>query len=216
MSNCCTPKGYRWVFSERMAERDAKRYRQSGLDPTSRRIVDFLKSQGVEGKTLLEVGGGIGAIQIELLKAGAARAISVELTPTYEEVAKQLLTEAGLADRVDRRVMDFAQESDQVEQADIVVMNRVLCCYPDMPRLAGAAADHASKTLVVTFPRRTWWTRSGLGIANTMLLLTRREFHIFVHKPAEIIATSERHGLRAVLNQPGFLWQLAALGRAAA
>ena len=215
MSDCCTPKGYKWVFSERSAQNEARRYRRSGLDPTSRRIVEFLKGQGIDGRTVLEVGGGIGAIQIELLKAGAARATSVELTPTYEEVAKQLLADAGLTDRVDRRIMDFAQASDQVEQADIVIMNRVLCCYPDMPRLAGAAADHARKTLVVTFPRRTWWTRSGLGIANIVLQLTRREFHIFVHKPAEIIATSERHGLRPVVNQPGFLWQLAALGRGA-
>ena len=216
VSNCCTPKGYRWVFSERMAERDAKRYRRRGLDATSRRIVDFLKSQGVEGQTVLEVGGGIGAIQIELLKAGAARAVSVELTPTYEDVAKSLLAEAGLSDRVERRVMDFAEAASQVEPADVVIMNRVLCCYPDMPRLAGAAADHAVQTLVVTFPRRTWWTRSGLGIANAVLWLTRREFHIFVHRPAQIIATSDAHGLRPVVNQPGFLWTLAALRRSAA
>lgn len=216
MSSCCTPKGYRWIFSERMAEREAKRYRRRGLDGTSRRIVDFLKREGVEGQTVLEVGGGIGAIQIELLKAGAARAVSVELTPTYEEVAKSLLIETGFADRVERRVMDFAQSASQVGTADIVIMNRVLCCYPDMPRLAGAAADHAAKTLVVTFPRRTWWTRAGLAVGNAMLWLTRREFHIFVHRPLEIIATSQRHGLRPVVDQPGFLWTLAALRRAAA
>src|SRR5436189_5668650 len=85
MSNCCSPKGYRWVFSERSARAEAKRYRRKGLDATSRRIVDYLKAQGVAGRTVLEVGGGIGAIQLELLKAGAARAVSVELTPTYED-----------------------------------------------------------------------------------------------------------------------------------
>lgn len=216
MANCCTPKGYRWVFSERSASREARLYRRRGLDATSRGIVDFLKARGVEGQTVLEVGGGIGAIQIELLKAGAARAVSIELTPTYEEVAKSLLDENGLADRVDRRVMDFAQAAAQVEPADIVIMNRVLCCYPDMPRLAGAAADHAARTLVVTFPRRAWWTRAGLGLANGVLWITRREFHIFVHRPADIIAASEAHGLRPVVNQAGFLWTLAALSRAAA
>src|SRR5207247_1658949 len=91
----------------------------------------------------LEVGGGIGAIQLELLKAGAARAVSVELTPTYEDIARQLLDEAGLADRVERKVMDFAQAAAQVDSADVVVLNRVICCYPDMPRLAAAAADPA-------------------------------------------------------------------------
>ena len=215
MTQCCTPKGYRWVFSERMARAEAKRYRRKGLDATSRRIVDFLKGQGVEGHTLLEVGGGIGAIQLELLKAGAARATSIELTPTYEAVARELLDEAGMTDRVERKVMDFAEAAAQVETADLVVLNRVICCYPDMPRLAGAAAEHARRMLVMSFPRRTWWTVAGLGLANGMLRLTRREFHIFVHPPQRIFATSESRGLSKVLDDRGALWTVAALRRAA-
>lgn len=215
MSGCCSPKGYRWVFSERSARGEAKRYRRRGLDGTSRRIVDFLKARGVEGRTVLEVGGGIGAIQIELLKAGAARAISVELTPTYEEVARELLGEAGLSDRVERRVMDFAQAAGEVENADVVILNRVICCYPDMPRLAGAAAEHARQLLVMSYPRRSWWTRAGLGVSNFVLWLTRREFHIFVHEPRQIIATSESRGLRLLLDESGVLWKVSALARAA-
>jgi 16S rRNA G966 N2-methylase RsmD len=215
LSGCCSPKGYRWVFSERSARMDARRYRRKGLDGLSRRIAELIKAQGVEGRSVLEVGGGIGALQIELLKAGASRALSVELTPTYEETARELLEEAGLSDRVERRVMDFAQSAAEIGTADIVILNRVLCCYSDMPRLAGVAADHAGRLLVMTYPRRTIWTRAGLGIANVILWLTRREFHIFVHPPRQIIATSEQHGLRPVVNQSGVLWMLAALRRAA-
>jgi 16S rRNA G966 N2-methylase RsmD len=215
MSDCCTPKGYRWIFSERMAQADARRYRRKGLDATSRRIVEFLKKQGVEGRSVLEVGGGIGAIQLELLKAGAARAVSVELTPTYEGVARQLAEEAGLSERVERKVMDFAQAAADVDAADLVIMNRVICCYPDMPRLAGAAADHARRLLVMSYPKRLWWTIAGLAIANVVLWATRREFHIFLHPPGQILATSERHGLKRVLDDPGLLWTVAALSRTA-
>lgn len=194
---------------------EAKRYRRKGLDATSRRIVDFVKAQGVEGRSVLEVGGGIGAIQLELLKAGASRAVSVELTPTYEEVATELVHEAGLADRVDRKVMDFAQAANQVEGADILIMNRVICCYPDMPRLTSEAADHARHLLVMSFPKGSWWVRVGVGIANLIFLVLRREFHVFVHPPSQIIATSERHGLEPALNHRGFLWTVAALRRTA-
>ena len=215
MSDCCTPKGYRWIFSERSARAEAKRYRRKGLDATSRRICDFVKQQGVEGRTVLEVGGGIGAIQIELLKAGAARAVSVELTPTYEEEAKALLREAGLEERVERRVMDFAAAGAAVEGADIVIMNRVICCYPDMPRLAGTASDHERELLVMSYPRRTWWMQVAMFLGNTILSATRREFHIFLHPPGSILATSERRGLRTVLNKSGVIWTVAALRRAA-
>ena len=215
MSDCCTPKGYRWIFSERSARAEAKRYRRKGLDATSRRIFDFVKRQGVEGRTVLEVGGGIGAIQIELLKAGAARALSVELTPTYEEEATALLREMGLEERVERRIMDFAAAGAAVDGADIVIMNRVICCYPDMPRLAGTASEHARELLVMSFPRRTWWMRIAMFLGNTILRATRREFQIFLHPPKSILATSEQHGLRTVLNESGVLWTVAALRRAA-
>jgi 2-polyprenyl-3-methyl-5-hydroxy-6-metoxy-1,4-benzoquinol methylase len=215
MSDCCTPKGYRRIFSERSARGEARRYRRKGLDATSRRIVDFLRGQGVEGRTVLEVGGGIGAIQIELLKAGASRAVSVELTPTYEDAARELLEEAGLADRVERKVVDFAAASDEVEGADIVVLNRVICCYPDMPRLAGAAADHTRQVLVMSYPRRAWWTVIGLGIANVIFRISRLEFQVFLHPPDKIVATSESHGLRTVLDQTGLLWTVAGLRRSA-
>ncbi|HKB18737.1 MAG TPA: methyltransferase domain-containing protein [Candidatus Dormibacteraeota bacterium] len=215
MSDCCSPKGYRWVFSERAARAEARRYRRKGLDATSRRIVSLLKAQGVEGRTVLEVGGGIGAIQIELLKAGATSATSVELTPTYEDVAGELLEESGLAGRVERKVMDFAAAAGEVGSADIVILNRVICCYHDMPTLAGAAADHARQVLVMSYPKRTWWTVIGLGLANLVLRATRREFHIFLHPPPQIIAVSQQRGLQPLLNQNGVLWIVSTLRRAA-
>src|SRR5258708_16299254 len=106
-------------------------------------MFDFIKDTGVEGKTLLEVGGGIGAIEIELLKAGMGSAVNVELTPTYESAASELIVEAGLGNRVDRRVMDFAKAGTQVEPADVVALNRVILDYPDIPNLPGAAAGPA-------------------------------------------------------------------------
>jgi len=203
------------MFSERGARGQARSYRRSGLDAGSRRIVALLKERGVEGLTLLEVGGGIGAIQIELLKAGLTRAVSVELTPTYEESATELLREAGFEDRVERKVMDFVNAGADIEAADIVVMNRVICCYPDLPRLAGAAADHARGLLVMSFPKERWWTRVMVWMANVGMGLTRREFRIFLHPMAQILATGEKHGLKLSVDRPGVFWQIAAMERTA-
>jgi magnesium-protoporphyrin O-methyltransferase len=213
VTDCCSATGYRWAFSEKRAWREARRYQRRGLDPTSRRIVDLLKLQGVDGLTLLEVGGGVGAVQIELLKAGVTRAVSIELTPTYEKAAGRLLRTTGLEDRVERKVMDFAQAAGDVEPADIVIMNRVLCCYPDMPTLAAAAATHARQVLVLSFPRRTWWTRLGLSLANLALRMTQRGFQVFVHRPERILATAESRGLTTTLNRAGIFWQMIALRR---
>ncbi len=215
MSDCCTPRGYRRVFSERRAHAAAKRYRRKGLEATERRIVDLMLARGVEGRAVLEVGGGVGAVQIELLRAGASGAISIELTPTYEEAALTLLREAGLEGRVERRIVDFVEAGAGVGAADVVVMNRVLCCYPDMPRLAGAAADHTLALLVVSYPKATWWTRLTLRLGNVALRLFRREFHIFLHSPVDISRTMESHGLRPLTRRRGLFWEIAAWERPA-
>jgi magnesium-protoporphyrin O-methyltransferase len=175
--------------------------------------VELLNERGLAGQTLLEVGGGIGAVQIELLRAGVSRAVSVEITGTYESSAAALLREAGVEDRVERRVLDITQAGSAVAAADIVVMNRVVCCYPRGAVLASAAAERAREVLVMTFPKRRRWTRVAVWLANLMLAAMRRQFHIFVHPPEQILRSAAEQGLRPVLNRPGIFWQLVALER---
>jgi hypothetical protein len=155
MASCCDARGCDSFFGRRFARRVAKRYRKRGLDATARQIVRFLESSGVENATVLEVGGGVGELQIELLKRGATRTVNLELSPAYEPEAGALLAEAGLTDRVDRRLHDIAVEPDGVEPADAVVLHRVVCCYPDYERLLDAAAGRARRLLVFSYPRRT-------------------------------------------------------------
>src|SRR5919202_2614658 len=123
MAGCCTPSGYRKVFGAKRARRDVRRYRRRGLDEAARRIADFLVGRGVSGDSVLEVGGGVGAIQLELLEAGAARATNVELSPEYEPYAAEL---DGDDARVERRVGDFVRDAAESEPADDGVMQRVV------------------------------------------------------------------------------------------
>jgi len=204
------------VFSERHARREARRYQRHGLDSTARRIRNLLKPEDVDGVTLLEVGGGIGTLQVELLKSGVGHVVGVEMTPTYQAAAEGLLRAAGLEGRVERRLMDFAESGTDVAPADIVVLNRVLCCYPDMPKLVGSAADHASHLLLLSFPNRRWWTWSAFTMSNIALWLLRRRFRLFLHRSGDILAAAEQAGLATVANQPGVVWQVVALRRHAA
>ena len=136
------------------------------------------------------------------------------MTRAYEE-AGEPLRQVGLEDRVERRVTDFAEAGAEVEPADIVVLNRVICCYPDMPKLAGAAAERAGSMLVMSFPNSRWWTRIGLRLANFGFRVIRMQFRVFLHPPEIILAVVERHGFRTKLNEQGLLWQVAAFERTA-
>jgi 16S rRNA G966 N2-methylase RsmD len=191
----------------------AKRYRKRGLDKTARQMVHFLESRGLGGASVLEIGGGLGEIQLELLKRGATRATNLELSPAYEAEAMRLARAAGLERRVERRLHDIAVDPAGVEPADVVVLNRVVCCYPDYERLLGAAADHARRLLVFSHPPRNPISRLIAAAQNAGFRLMRREFRVFAHPPAAMIAVLERRGLRHTFSDRRLIWQVAGLQR---
>jgi 2-polyprenyl-3-methyl-5-hydroxy-6-metoxy-1,4-benzoquinol methylase len=214
MSACCS-SGYDKFFGPRLARRNARRYRKRGLDDTARRLVDELASRGVTGASALEVGGGVGAIELELLKKGVERSTIVELSHGYDEEAETLAREAQLEERIERRHGDFVEQEALVDPADVVVMHKVVCCYPDPEKLVGAAARHSRRLLALSFPRDdAWWLRLAVRIGNVWFRLIGG-IETFLHEPARVVAIAESAGLRAVLHErSGRIWRVAVFERA--
>jgi hypothetical protein len=211
VAQCCSPAGYRKIFGERTARRDVRKYRRRGLDRAARQIADFLIARGIEGDSVLEAGGGVGAIQLELLKAGAAHTTNVELSPEYEPLAAELL---GDDVRVERRLGDFVRDAREIEPADDVVLHRVVCCYPDPDALVGAAAEHARRRLVLSFPPDTRLFRAGSAVANAYLAVRRTEFRSFVHPVPKILGAARGRGLEAVFEARTPMWRIVGFERA--
>lgn len=198
------------MFNARQAKRDARRYRKRGARGTSRDVVEL--AGDVTGASVLEVGGGVGAIELELLAAGAERATDVELSGEYEEEARKLLAERGLRDRVERRVGDFVAEP--VEPHDIVVMHRVVCCYPDVDALVGAAAGRALRRMVLTYPQERWLTRAAFAAINVCMRLMRSEFRGFVHPVTRVTTAARDAGLElGEHRRRGIFWESAVYER---
>jgi 2-polyprenyl-3-methyl-5-hydroxy-6-metoxy-1,4-benzoquinol methylase len=211
VSTCCA-RGYERFFGPRTARRDARRYRRKGLDKTAQLIVDELARRGIAGATVLEIGGGVGAIGLELLKLGAARVTIVELSHGYDEEARALVAESGFEGRVERLHGDFAVDESDIPPADAVVLHRVVCCYPDPDVLVGAAARHARRLLALSFPRDTWWIRLGWRVANVVLRVVC-QFESFVHPHEAILGPAGTEGFVPVYEHSGHLWQIAVLER---
>jgi hypothetical protein len=211
VSACCAPR-YRKVFGKRLARRDARRYRRKGLDKTAQLMVDRLADRGVSDATVLEVGGGVGAIDIELLKAGAREATVVELSEEYDSEAAALVAEHGVEGRVSRWHGDFVEVERELEPADVVVMHRVVCCYPDPESLVGAAAGHARRLLALSFPGDRWWVKAGWYAVDAWFRLVYR-FASFVHPRERILDAATRSGFTPVHEHSGRIWDVAVLER---
>lgn len=201
------------MFTPRAARRSLERYREKGLDRLARMMLRSAGEAGVAGARVLEIGGGIGALQSELLEAGAASGEVVELVAAYEPYARELARERGLADRTTFRVADVLEQPQEVEPSDIVLLNRVVCCSPQGVQLTGVAARIARRKLVLSFPRERLLVRLGIRLANAWLWLVRRSFRVFLHPRAALVAAAEAEGLRLVERRRVTFWEFVALER---
>lgn len=207
MSDCCDPASYGRFFDSKEAERRLKRYRRRGLDGMARRLLSYLRGRDPEGRTVLEVGGGIGDFQIELLKAGAAGAVNIELSPEYEESARELSGALSLTGRIERRLGDFVEQRDEVAPADIVVLNRVICCYPWMERMMEASVSKTRWLLAIAVPRDRVVSRVMVVVSNAVLRLGGHDFESYVHSVDRMEAIASHAGLTRVFVKKGLVWQ---------
>ncbi len=213
MADCCDPEDLQSVFTRRFARRTAKRYRTRGLSPAATRIVEFVADHGVDGASVLEIGGGVGQIQVELLRRGASHVTNLELSTQYEDEAARLLADTGMDGRVERRFLDIAREPERVEPADVVILHRVVCCYPDYQGLLSAAAQHATRLLVYSHPPSNPATRAVTWSENVARRLRGNAFRGYVHAPAAMIAVAEADGLKATYQQHSWDWDVLGLMR---
>lgn len=211
---CCHCRATERQFDEAFARRDLKRYRKKGPDKTSRLILEAVRSQSPSEASLLDVGGGIGVLHHELLGGSVASAVHVEASSAYLTAAREEAERRGHRGQVTFTHGDFVELAPELLPAEVVTLDRVVCCYPALDGLVGLSAERASRLLLASYPRSRWWVRLGNAIENGIRWLKRDAFRTFVHPEAEIEALLERAGLRRYWDRKTFIWRVVGYRRA--
>lgn len=195
-------------FGERQARRDVAAYRRRGPDRTTRWLIEGLGAGGVDGLTVLDIGAGIGAVHLELLAAGASGAVDVDGSPAYVEVARAQAGRSGRGDAVRYEVGDFVELAPGIEPADLVALDRVVCCYPDMDALVRLSLARARRRYGLVYPRDAWWIRVLGSAANMIKRLFRQRTRLWVHRTADVDALVRAAGFVPRLERRTLLWQV--------
>jgi SAM-dependent methyltransferase len=201
-------------FGERTARSELRSYRKDGPSRTTRWLLEGLRGDGVDGLTVLDIGAGVGAAHLDLLTAGAASAIDVDGSPAFVAVAREEAGRQGVSDRVSYLVGDFVALAPTIAPADLVVLDRVLCCYPDMQALVRQSVARALARYGVVYPRDSWWIRVGGAVVSGVARLARRRLRVHIHRTAEVDATVRAAGFVPRFNRSNLYWQVAVYERA--
>lgn len=200
---CCN-NGLADVFTEAASRKDADRYRRKGLPARARKLLAAVGA--LKDRTTLEIGVGAGGVTVEMLRRGAAHAVGVDAIPGQLQAARRLATEFGVVDRADFVLGDFTERD--VDNADVVVLDRVICCYPEWRALLTSAASRAQMTVAMTYPRDVAFMRFATAAMNVFWKLRRSAFRFHVHPIDEMHALLKMHGFRLDVPSAHLGWEI--------
>jgi magnesium-protoporphyrin O-methyltransferase len=195
------------LFDAQIAERDLRRLRKrGGPDPSTRLILEGLRAEPLEHASHLDIGGGIGVLGLELVADGVQQVVHVDASAAYLAAARNRFVERGFGDRLRTVRGDFATLAEPLAAADIVTLDRVVCCYPDYEQLLARAASCTRSTLALSYPQGRWYIRMVFALENLWRWITRSAFRAYVHPPERMAAVLERSGLQRVRRRGTLIW----------
>ncbi|MCC5914908.1 MAG: methyltransferase domain-containing protein [Balneolaceae bacterium] len=195
-------------FDEKTARRDLKKYRRWGPEKSTRLLIDAVRKSMVEGDTLLDVGGGIGIIQLELFESGLGSSVNVDASSSYQAVSKAEADLRGFSSKTEYHFGDFTEMAEELGPADIVTLDKVICCYPDMIKLLTKSLSRCRKIYGLVYPKVNFFTKIGFGLVNLWFKLRGSQFRTYLHPPEQVDSLVRENGFKQVSYHTTILWQV--------
>ena len=206
--SCCDADLARLAYDGLNADADLARWRDGKLNPVTRELIDVVLGEGVAGARILDIGAGVGAVHLTLLEAGAASAVDVDASREYLAVARAEAERRGLQGRVEHRYGDVVELANDLPPAEIVTLDSVVCCYPHLELLLGAASRSGPRLVGITYPRDVWWMRAFMRLYNLVQAVRRIPARYFVHRHEHVEGWMAARGYQNVYEGGIRVWRV--------
>jgi SAM-dependent methyltransferase len=204
---CCHPDtGAAARFFSWFARRSGRHYRKKGLGKLQQELASAIEEAGIEGVSLLDIGCGVGYLHQSLLRHGAAKATGIDLSEKMLSEARALAVEQSLEDRADYILGDFVTIAGDLPGADVTILDKVVCCYPDAKTLVERSLEKSGKIYALTYPRAHLLNRITTSVEAFCFKLIRCDFRPYVHDPESIERWIEARGFRKRREHMSWIW----------
>ena len=206
MSCCCPHSNSANRFFSLFAARYRRRFEKKGFEPSQKQLLEGLQQAGYQDAKVLEIGSGVGHLHQTMLEQGAASAVGIDLASRMVGEAQHWAEERKLAGQTDYVEGDFMEIHESLSRADVTILDKVVCCYPDADGLVHASLKKTNRVYALTYPRNRWYIRTMMGISAFMLKLVRSDFRPYVHDPEMIEKWITDTGFSKSYQNNNMLW----------
>jgi SAM-dependent methyltransferase len=207
---CCDPNGLNQMFAGSIVQEELRTYRRHGLNKRQQQIIKMLEPLAL-ARDVLDIGCGLGAVGTTLLKRSVSQGTFVDISGDYLRAAREVADDAGVGERATFVQDDFATSLRPYSKADVVVLDRVVCCYPDAITLLEKAARHSDKALVFTYPRPFWFMPLFRALCALSMKVMRREYRFFLHDPEVLLEAATSSGHKHEETRTAGMWRMVTL-----
>ncbi len=208
--HCC---GADMLFDLKMAQKELRYYKKRGPRKTTKKLLSLLSGYDQRGKSLLDIGGGIGAIQWEFVRNGGIKTTDIDSSSGYIDVASDYAIEIKHQD-ASFKMADFNEVQKEIGRHDFVSLDKVVCCYPEYKNLLGNALDKTGTALALSMPLGGWISNLFAQFSKIYLILRKNPFRTYIHSPQQVHDFIESRGFRLSEKAMSFPWLVRVYERA--
>lgn len=195
---------------DKRAQKHRRNFERSKYSGTSKLIMKYLDEDGINGHSVLEVGCGVGGVCLELIGKGASSTTGIDISPEMISTAKKLSESKGYSDKASFVVGDAAKLP--LPASHIVILDRVICCYPNAEELLGNSLASCLATYVISYPRDDGLWRFLLpvvtSIAKGVMKLIGLKPFFFLHSTRKLREYINLRGFQEVFMKSMGPWSL--------
>jgi 2-polyprenyl-3-methyl-5-hydroxy-6-metoxy-1,4-benzoquinol methylase len=211
MACCCTTnprkEGANSFFSK-YAGMYERRFRKHGLERVQRLLLEGVRSEGIADKDLLDIGCGVGALHLTLLKEGAASSTGVDMSEGMIERARKFSNDLGVAQKATYVVGDFVEVAETIRESDVTLLDKSVCCYEDIDALVDASTHKTKHVYALTHPRQNLFMELAFKGHIAFAKFFKWKFHPFWHDWSKLREDIQRRGFAVTYSNATPMWQV--------
>lgn len=205
MESCCNHQ-YHHSFGMKKAQKEMEHYFRKGPKKSTRWLLEPMLERVQQDDSVLDIGGGVGALLMELQKQGIGMSYYVDISENYSAVFQHEVSNQSLSNSIHIHTGDFTEKHHLIPQTDIVALDKVLCCYQDFKHLLSLSLQKARRVIAYTVPDDVWWVRYIHQIETTLKRRFTKHLITYIHPVDKMESLVIAEGFRKVFQKKHTGW----------